>query len=149
MPLFRTPFVLVCFILFFNHVLFIYILAIFIGRYLEYHPESEDAFIAGIKNRFSISVELLKPAPLGNVANWDLVFLPVPGVGGSSYEAVVRGLNQYVYECLNGCAWGFPSFRPSIKYHKDPLKLRPIVCKRGTPSIGVGNAIRYVVSKVR
>lgn len=62
--------------------------------------------------------------------------------------AVLDGMNSYVYGLLSNVSWGMPNFRPVIKFHKDPIKLRPVICKRATPSIKVGEVIRYALSKL-
>lgn len=73
----------------------------------------------------------------------------MPSTGLTSREiSVIEGMNAYVFGKLSAISWGMPNFRPVIKYHKDPIKLRPVICKRNTPSINVGEAVCYALSKI-
>ena len=60
----------------------------------------------------------------------------------------IKVLNKRVMYWLTHCGWQMPSFRPTLKFHKDPIKLRPVVSKRFSPSIGLGKAIKLALDQI-
>lgn len=76
------------------------------------------------------------------------LFMPVTRrVKKKNLDDISR-MNQYVASILRRINWKVPVFRPSLKFHKTPAKLRPIVSKRETPSIPIGKAILFALKKI-
>lgn len=117
------------------------------GRYVYSTFTTEDELIDAQRKRYDRVVLPLLVYPKGE--GQLLLFMPSKPVLSSS-EAVreLNRMNTFVRQKLNRVCWMIPVFRPSIKYHKVPLKLRPIVSKRNTPSIRVGKVILLTLSKV-
>lgn len=53
-------------------------------------------------------------------------------------------INMLVVNQLRSVVWGVPTFGPTVKLHKDPW----MICKRGTPSISVGEVIRSALDHI-
>lgn len=75
------------------------------------------------------------------------LFYPVPGSDSAS-KTMVSGYNAYVRSRLQKLSWGLPTLNPTVKFHKEILKVRPVICKKGTPSIGLGFVIKYALEKI-
>lgn len=73
----------------------------------------------------------------------NLLYLVSPNHQSGIQKERILGRNMSVANMLrNHLLWGMPTFHPTVKYHKTPLKLRPIISKRGTPSIAIGSVIK-------
>lgn len=103
----------------------------------------------GVKKQYNEVIKGMTFPPIGDGNACSVVFTLSPLNRNASDVEVVKGMNSYFSGTLSRANWGMPSLNPSVKYHKDPIKVRPIVCKRGTPSITVGYAVRYVLDKLR
>lgn len=121
----------------------------FAGHYAEVFPPNASEFVASLKVRFLSDVGDLRAASLCKESFDGCLYLPRGDSLDAPYYSLLRGRNAKVADVLDKLRWGMPNFRPTIKYHKDPLKLRPVICKRGTPSIGVGKLINSVLKEVR
>lgn len=76
------------------------------------------------------------------------LFMPVNRRVRRKYLEEISRMNKYVASLLRRINWKVPVFRPSLKFHKTPAKLRPIVSKRFTPSIQIGKAILFALKKI-
>uniref|UniRef100_T1H5B5 Uncharacterized protein n=1 Tax=Megaselia scalaris TaxID=36166 RepID=T1H5B5_MEGSC len=75
------------------------------------------------------------------------LFYPAPGSDTTS-RTLVSGYNAYVRSRLQRLSWGLPTLNPTVKFRKEVLKVRPVICKKGTPSIGLGFIIKYALEKI-
>lgn len=66
----------------------------------------------------------------------------------AEYYKILHSGNRKVGYTLKNICLGMPRFRPTIKLHKDPRKVRPVISKRGTPSITIGRVIRKAFENV-
>lgn len=119
------------------------------GRYVEFNPSSIEAYVEGLKQQYKEFLRGMALPPVGAGNTSSVVFTLCPHNQSMTDAEMVKGMNTYIFCTLSRANWGVPSSNPSVKYHKDPIKVRPIVCKRGTPSIAVGYAVRYVLEKLR
>lgn len=117
------------------------------GRYVSSIWIDEDDVISNQK-------ELFYPAVKPFQGYFDLkskklrLFMPISRqIIIEDYKAI-RRMNVFVSSAIGRAIWGVPIFRPSVKYHKTPAKLRPIVSKRHTPSIAIGKAILFALKKI-
>ena len=59
-----------------------------------------------------------------------------------------KRFNEETDYFLTNIEFRFPSFRPTIKYHKDPVQVRPVISKCGSISIGVGTVIKRALERL-
>lgn len=118
------------------------------GRYVEFIVGVEEEYLAGIKVRYEGLIAPLVASKYSDEFGSMRLFM------SSSAPMTARALddldrmNQFVLRSLSHAVFGIPVFRPSVKFHKSPLKLRPVISKRNTPSISVGKVICYALSKI-
>lgn len=62
---------------------------------------------------------------------------------------IADGRNRRVYQVLKRAEWKVPTFIPSVKYHKTPLAIRPVVSKKGSASVSVGIIISEALTLMR
>lgn len=115
------------------------------GRYVLSTLGTEEEVLAMLvrKYNFAVAPLLVNPAENGFLR----LFMPAYQLTPVRSYDIIR-MNSYVRHQLSRINWKIPIFRPSIKYHKFPLKLRPIVSKRDTPSIPVGRVILFALKKI-
>lgn len=68
--------------------------------------------------------------------------------GTSMKMADVKKLSVFVRCTLSRVDWKIPVFRPTLKCHKTPIKIRPVISKRRTANTQVGKVICSAFSKI-
>lgn len=77
----------------------------------------------------------------------DFLYIAYRDSTASEFKNIIS-LNSYARSLLVSVDWAMPSFRPTIKFHKDPVKIRPVISKRGTPSIDVWKVVRFALERI-
>lgn len=67
----------------------------------------------------------------------------------SAQESIAAGRNAEVYHVLSSVEWVVPKFIPTVKYHKTPLTIRPVISKKGSASMSVGKVIVRALEQMR
>lgn len=68
---------------------------------------------------------------------------------GEADVPLCDGRNRKVHYVLSHAEWRMPMFIPTVKYHKTPLSLRPVVSKKGSASVAVGRVICEALTRIR
>lgn len=117
------------------------------GRYVYLNVDSEDFLLTSKQKEYEFLVAPYVVSPYDSSFGHLRLFMALPGATGYAYKNITS-MNAYVSSLLKRVSWKVPIFRPTIKFHKQPLKIRPVISKRGTPSISVGKAINFAVGKI-
>lgn len=119
-----------------------------LGMYVEVFPINELTLVSQARQQYEALLSSLLSTDSGPESSISQLYVSSNCRGSARYSGILSGLNAKVRFDLSKKAWGVPHFRPTIKCHKDPRQLRPVICKRGTPSICVGEVIEGVFKKI-
>lgn len=114
------------------------------GQYCEFQVESESSFLDEVEAKYKVQVVGFCSSLYDKKYSNQKLFLPLP----KKLSASVFSMNLYVRNTLTRVAWKVPVFRPTLKVHKKPHSIRPIISKRHTPSILVGKVIRTALGLI-
>lgn len=116
------------------------------GQYIEHNPDDVSSFLSTTQTTYKNNVStFISSMYHPNHVNLFYISKANPTPHESKF---IQGMNAYVKRTLTKVEWNVPIYRPTLKLHKDPLKVRPVICKRHTPSISVGKVIRFVLGKI-
>lgn len=108
------------------------------GMYEEFQIGDMSQFLAMMRTSFTHHEVIMR---LRNFEDYPACSLYVAGLSTANQD-LLNGLNRQVAHMLSKVEWRFPVFSPTLKFHKDPLVLRPIISKCGSPSIALGLVIK-------
>lgn len=92
------------------------------GMYVELYLEDESAFLQQIVKQYNSSSDIVNLRNRSSKGSC----LYVSGLRPCNEERLV-GLNKQVSYTLSKIKWRFPSFSPTLKFHKSPIVLRPVI----------------------
>lgn len=115
------------------------------GTYVEFYVEEEMVYLSELKRKYAAII-----APyLLEYSSEDIKVKKIFVQDNQQLGSMrLKGYNAYVRRTLRRVEWKIPILQPTIKFHKDPVKIRPVICKRGTPSISVGKVIKFTIEKL-
>lgn len=99
---------------------------------MEFIPESESGFLADVKASY---MDLVKPyvVPIyDSTCGFKRLFMLKYNECTPIRRVEIERMNTFVRNTLLRVVWKVPVLRPTIKCHKTPLKIRPVISKRGT-----------------
>lgn len=117
------------------------------GRYRLFSLADEASFLQSVEKLYLGAITPFNRLQHGASSFSGFLFLILPDSTAVQRKEIIS-LNAYVRSILTHVSWAVPTFRPSIKFHKEPVKIRPVISKRGTPSISVGKVIRLALERV-
>lgn len=113
------------------------------GMYVEINVEDEGAFLQQVVEQYNRDADIVIMRNRSIKGSC----LYVPGLRSINEERL-DGLNKQVSYILSKIKWRFPSFSPTLKFHKSPLVLRPVISKFDGPSISLGLVIKAALEAV-
>lgn len=117
-------------------------------RYKRVFIENESTFIKQVQDLYLTMVSCYTCSIYDLTYEDRRLFRVLPNESNRSHIEEVERMNTYTGRLLRNLKWNFPVFLPSLKIKPSELKIRPLMRKRNTPSIGVGNAINYTLEKI-
>lgn len=118
------------------------------GNYKEFVIADEASFLVSVKDIYMDFIAPLNRLHHKRSFQGEFLFVPSPHAYTPATLKELQKMNAYVRGSLLRANWKVPVFRPTLKFHKNPLKVRPVISKRDTPSIVVGRVIRYALNQI-
>lgn len=116
------------------------------GNYVEFSIEDEATYISEIRKQYE---EIVAPYLLEySCDEMRVKRIFIPDINKLLSNSHIKGCNAFIRANLRRVEWKIPVLQPTIKFHKDPVKIRPVICKRGTPSISVGKVIKFTIEQI-
>lgn len=112
--------------------------------YEELHIKDISKFIQEVRSGFHRNFDIIR---LRNFRQYPYDCLYIANMSESNM-GLIEGLNKQVVYLLSRIEWRCPSFSPTLKFHKDPLALRPVISKCGGPSIALGRVIKMALERI-
>lgn len=117
------------------------------GRFKEFLLADEASYLTSVEQVYRSAISSFDRLYHRGASSGSFLFVCLPGSTANQYKEITS-LNSYVRSLLVNVCWSVPTFRPTIKFHKDPVKIRPVISKRDTPSISVGKVVRLALERV-
>lgn len=105
-------------------------------------------YLDEVREKFSAFISRLAPSGKAFHDLYEQLYMPASYIVTFNDKCTLRGMNAYVIKALSTVTWAFPHFCPRVKFHKDPVAVRPVISKRGSPSITLGKVIISCLSKI-
>lgn len=116
----------------------------FISRF-----ENEVEFLKGISVSYTSLIRPYCASQYDGSFRYMRLFTPKYNQLDPISLAKVEKCNVYVRRTLSRISWKIPILRPTLKCHKNPANIRPVISKRGIASIQVGKVICFALSKIK
>lgn len=110
------------------------------GQYKSYSSLCLETYLGSSRAHYMCIVNSYNPS-----SGMKRLYLP----SCKDSEKLADGRNLRVYHVLKKAEWVVPTFIPSVKYHKTPLAIRPVVSKKGSASMSVGVIVSEALTLMR